>query len=107
MQKNQIAFKHKYGLLFLVLLIFIGFLYGAYTIIFSSNNSLPAPKSIPTAAPIPSYPSSTPTKTYGNNCIYEGKTYNIGESFPASDGCNNCFCNEKGVICTEKACNRL
>jgi len=31
--------------------------------------------------------------------------YAVGESFPASDGCNTCYCGEDGSIaCTEMAC---
>jgi len=28
-------------------------------------------------------------------CTYEGEEYKKGESFPASDGCNTCFCDKK------------
>jgi hypothetical protein len=35
----------------------------------------------------------------------EGRTARaLGETFPASDGCNTCTCSESGVACTEKAC---
>ena len=46
---------------------------------------------------------------YGDNnppdyCIYETKTYWIGQTFPAGDGCNTCLCNGFGVDCTAEAC---
>ena len=38
-------------------------------------------------------------------CDYDGNTYEIGESFPATDGCNTCSCMENGnVACTKMAC---
>lgn len=41
-----------------------------------------------------------PAKT----CEYNGNTYNDGDSFPSSDGCNTCSCSSGAVACTEKAC---
>lgn len=38
------------------------------------------------------------------SCVYEGKTYSNGDSFPDKDGCNKCVCNNGQVLCTEKAC---
>jgi pacifastin inhibitor LCMII len=38
-------------------------------------------------------------------CVYDGMTYEIGDSFPADDGCNTCSCDADGsVACTEMAC---
>jgi hypothetical protein len=38
-------------------------------------------------------------------CEYEGATYEFGEHFPASDGCNECVCAEDGSAqCTLKLC---
>ena len=38
-------------------------------------------------------------------CEYDGEIYNPGDSFPATDGCNTCFCSETGTVgCTEIAC---
>jgi hypothetical protein len=38
-------------------------------------------------------------------CSYGGKTYAVGDSFPATDGCNTCSCGEGGsVACTKIAC---
>lgn len=38
-------------------------------------------------------------------CEYEGETYEVGEGFTASDGCNSCSCTETGeVACTLMAC---
>ena len=39
------------------------------------------------------------------SCIYDGKPYQEGEKFPATDGCNTCTCTDGGnVACTEMAC---
>jgi len=38
-------------------------------------------------------------------CMYDGKPYPAGASFPSSDGCNTCSCTTDGMIaCTLKAC---
>lgn len=38
-------------------------------------------------------------------CEYQGQTYQLGEGFPSTDGCNNCSCADNGqVTCTEMAC---
>jgi len=34
------------------------------------------------------------------SCIYNGKNYKSGESFPAADGYNTCFCRNGEVGCT-------
>lgn len=38
------------------------------------------------------------------SCQYNGITYKEGDSFPATDGCNNCGCDNGGVTCTMMAC---
>jgi hypothetical protein len=30
--------------------------------------------------------------------------YKVGDSFPSTDGCNQCSCTAQGIACTEKAC---
>ncbi len=38
-------------------------------------------------------------------CEYGKLVYDVGESFPANDGCNTCVCEENGVVaCTEMWC---
>ncbi len=38
-------------------------------------------------------------------CDVDGVTYEVGETFGAADGCNECTCSEGGLVaCTEKAC---
>ncbi len=38
-------------------------------------------------------------------CAYNGSTYQSGQSFPSTDGCNTCTCTESGgLACTERAC---
>lgn len=40
-----------------------------------------------------------------STCEYNGRTYQIGEGFKSSDGCNECGCNANGqVACTLRAC---
>lgn len=43
---------------------------------------------------------------FPKSCRYNGKTYKMGESFPAEDGCNNCSCENGEVVCTLMACNK-
>jgi len=39
------------------------------------------------------------------SCEYDGRVYQVGEGFTASDGCNSCSCTETGEIaCTAMAC---
>ena len=41
----------------------------------------------------------------GGTCELDGVVHQVGESFPSSDGCNQCFCGEDGAVgCTERAC---
>jgi hypothetical protein len=37
-------------------------------------------------------------------CNYAGRTYNLGDSFAATDGCHWCDCTEYGVLCSFKDC---
>ncbi len=37
-------------------------------------------------------------------CDYGGQHYNEGDSFPSTDGCNQCGCSNGDVICTAMAC---
>jgi hypothetical protein len=42
----------------------------------------------------------------GGLCLYEGKSYPAGSTFPASDGCNACSCQMSGAVyCTARACD--
>jgi hypothetical protein len=38
------------------------------------------------------------------DCEWQGQTFEIGETFPAGDGCNTCSCTAEGVGCTLIAC---
>jgi hypothetical protein len=40
----------------------------------------------------------------GAPCNYDGREYEHGESFAASDGCNRCSCDDGGVACTLVDC---
>ncbi|KAL3886919.1 hypothetical protein ACJMK2_026876 [Sinanodonta woodiana] len=42
-----------------------------------------------------------------DQCVYNGKTYNDGDSFKVSDPCSNCFCIWSQMICTECPIQRL
>jgi len=54
--------------------------------------------------------SATTTKTAvtsvpSGTCSLNDKTYNVGESFAAADGCNTCTCGAQNIInCTENKC---
>ncbi|MDX1503031.1 MAG: hypothetical protein R3325_11785 [Thermoanaerobaculia bacterium] len=37
-------------------------------------------------------------------CEYDGQPYQVGDTFPAGDGCNTCFCAESFVGCTLMLC---
>jgi len=39
-----------------------------------------------------------------STCKYNGKTYNHGENFLSTDGCNTCYCYNGIVSCTKMAC---
>jgi hypothetical protein len=57
------------------------------------------PFSVPTPTPVPT--ETKPTAI----CELNEKTYQIGETFPSTDGCNTCACqSDQLIICTEKAC---
>jgi hypothetical protein len=46
-------------------------------------------------------------KNFSDKCRYDGKTYSLGDRFPASDECNTCTCGEDGkVACTPMYCER-
>ena len=46
-------------------------------------------------------PSDSPT-----GCSYDGQSHQVGDAFPATDGCNSCSCEADGSVgCTEKACD--
>jgi hypothetical protein len=41
----------------------------------------------------------------GGTCEVDGAVHQAGDTFPSSDGCNECFCGEDGgVACTDRAC---
>jgi hypothetical protein len=49
--------------------------------------------------------SSSPTIAPVGVCEVNGQTYTVGESFPATDGCNSCSCDENlQIVCTAMAC---
>jgi len=44
--------------------------------------------------------------TNSESCEHNGKSYAVGEKFPAGDGCNQCTCGERGEAqCTLLGCN--
>jgi hypothetical protein len=47
---------------------------------------------------------NNPIEINSKKCTYEGKIYNEGEGFKASDGCNSCSCTNGRVACTLMAC---
>jgi hypothetical protein len=87
-------------LFFIALLIFLG-VCGAivYTIFYSNPN-------VPQSSPSTNTVNSTATPTVSTNvCQLNDKTYSVGESFAAADGCNTCSCSaDLTISCTTKAC---
>jgi hypothetical protein len=48
----------------------------------------------------------TPTDDAGATCDYLGRTYPMGVSFAAGDGCNTCSCGDGGSVgCTHRSCS--
>ncbi|MFA6184874.1 MAG: PsbP-related protein [Candidatus Shapirobacteria bacterium] len=47
-----------------------------------------------------------PTQTVSDTCFLNDKTYQAGESFTATDGCNTCTCvSQNNINCTDKECS--
>ena len=45
------------------------------------------------------------TSSATTTCAYDGETYDSGDSFPSTDGCNTCTCGTNGSVgCTKRAC---
>lgn len=42
----------------------------------------------------------------GKSCTYEGRTYEDGEEWACSDGCNTCMCVDGELGATRLACGR-
>lgn len=87
-------------LFFISLLVFLGVAGAiAYTLFFQPQQSVKLSLDItPTQNPAPTVPS-------GPVCQLNDKTYAVGESFDATDGCNTCSCGDDlMIVCTEKAC---
>ena len=38
------------------------------------------------------------------SCVYNGKTYQNGQGFPSTDGCNTCSCSNGQIACTLMYC---
>ena len=69
----------------------------AYRIVFRDYDLLGATFTVKLAIKSASAPPVT--------CSYDGATYNPGDGFPSSDGCNTCSCGPTGgVACTKRAC---
>ncbi len=69
---------------------------------------LPGPAPSPISTPTPNNPeaNSPPPSADQTGCLVNDQSYNFGQTFPASDGCNTCTCNELGqVTCTLMACS--
>lgn len=97
-QKSSNFFKI---LFFISLLIFLGVAGAiAYTLFFQSK-----PKVSLTLNPSPTESNTNTPTPSGPVCQLNDKTYTVGETFPATDGCNSCTCDDKSLItCTEKVC---
>ena len=85
-----------FKIFFIVALII--FVLVATALVFVYFKSQQTAKSVTTTkAAVTSVPSGT--------CSLNDKTYNVGESFAAADGCNTCTCGAQNIInCTENKC---
>lgn len=85
-------------LFFISLLIFLG-VFGAiiYTIYSANQNGVK-----PTPTPV----FQAPTPTISTNvCQLNERSFQVGQSFWAADGCNTCTCNaDLTIACTQKTC---
>ncbi len=97
---------------YICLLSFIVFLVVAGNLIWTliKMNKLSAQKGSLTLSPTPSITLTetnvTPTIDLSKMCNLNDKTYAIGDSFPAADGCNVCTCNSSLTFdCTQKICS--
>lgn len=93
-------------LFFISLLIFLGVFGGIiYSVFFSSPDlsNTNVNNSVPSSSDLVSDPA--PIVSQVSSCQVNDRSYPVGESFPADDGCNTCVCSEDLTIsCTEKSC---
>jgi hypothetical protein len=55
--------------------------------------------------PLGSVDGGAATDSTVGGCVYAGKTYPVGASFPDTDGCNKCSCDARGQVgCTLLGC---
>ena len=92
--KENHFFKY---LFFFSLFVFIIVLVSINFSFINSQKSLSDTKNPPT--------NSSPTLAPVGVCEVNGQTYTVGESFPATDGCNSCSCDENlQIACTAMSC---
>lgn len=93
--KENNFFKY---LFFFSLFIFIIVLVSVIYSFINSQKSLSSSQVTPTIA-------SSPTLAPSTVCQINDQSYQIGETFTATDGCNTCSCNaDLTISCTEKTC---
>jgi len=55
---------------------------------------------------LPQTDQNTPTSIPSGVCLLNDQSFNVGQSFPAADGCNTCTCgSDLTISCTEMACD--
>lgn len=87
-QDNKKSKKKLFLILFIFGVIVLLIVGAAYLLLSDSKDEEPEPEPTPVA----------------QACDYEGITYEDGETFEASDGCNSCICEDGVVSCTEIDC---
>lgn len=93
-----ISFSLKITIVILILLIFTAIIF----LYFKNPNNLSTNKNQKSTDKI------TPTSTPSGSCFLDGKTYKVGDSFTATDGCNICTCKYQNVIsCSLKKCSKM
>lgn len=99
--QNQPHDSDKYEKITFALFVVIVILLGLLGWVFLSDNNMALMSKVPKTSDGTRNDEMSPTVT----CDYDGQTYQVGEGFPSSDGCNICSCGESGdVACTLMAC---
>lgn len=91
----MIKIKTFYFVFIILATFVVGILVASYV---KPNTYLPLPDPNP-------FPQISPGQTFPpSDCVYNGITYQNGESFRAIDGCNTCGCNNGSISCTLIGC---
>jgi len=101
-QKEPPFFQYLFFISLIIFVLVAGAnIYNLVNLQKNNNSEIPKISTQSISSPTPSSPSASLSTV----CELNEKKYQIGESFPASDGCNTCTCMENLTIsCTYMAC---